>query len=586
MNKQIETPARELSWCRKCLTGFRNTTICPQCKADSAEQSQPMVRQFLFKMFRTQLYSEIPDLPHFVQQMKSGALKDLLENISEETEEESELGTEKIGPFDFQFWCDMQPMYQPSEAVRAVIYELSNQLSAEVRTEFLSRPQVVALNFRQAFPLDQQFSQDKYSPLPPLKLIAEEEALKDAFRYLATREALSCENWQDHFPNALAHGMLCARDVEAAKETWRQMARTGQHVERPLTPWLLTLKRLDVPKEERDTLEVFAGCANHCMQAKNYWAAAEIAQATLKLAHEVSDAEGHNRDKQRRDSLLFSLKGILANCAAMSDDDDDLAVDRARNELIAASMESFSETMDKTLGEPLDPLQDPSEEYVQPQELQDAIENTIAPMLDVLVQLKFADQCFNDGAIEKAEVKYNRIIFTLKGAFEVSGCEKRNTPQSCAERIMKVLPELIMLSSTCVPLVRATIRLAELKIKQSQMQAAEELLESALYYANATVQRSTSTLADLKNRCEDLPLEDTLTVTDQISTNLTKAITNLKVVIYGNLIQVNQARGQQKRAEMFAKKTKKLLPEIKPSDLVGFAISHAEIEQLCEKLKK
>lgn len=566
MTNQHELPAVSITWCRKCLSGYCRTAVCPQCKVSSDEPLDAKSLRLIRLLLNTQLRSVLADFSYFVEQMQAGSLKDLLGSISAETLDDTECNTNVIGNFYFPFLSDLQSVNQPSESLRTLLFAVLGQLDEKARGEFLARPQIVALNFQDVLPPEEQFEDNLYMPFPPLRLTTHEEALKNAILYLATREAFSNQSWHENFSKSLASGFLSAAEVQSETEAWRHISAQGKRVQKPLTPWLLTLKRLGWEGEAPEDLCVLAGIANYCLQVKTFWAAEEIARATLKLAHEVEEAGGFAQDVQKKEALLINLKSVLARCASMSD--DDMASDRARMELVGASIDAVAGPLCEAAGAPAD-----------------AFAEELIPFADVMVQLQFADQCFNDGALEKAELKYTRVIFTCKGAFEGNKHDEDSAPKSPAERIMSTLPDILSISTTSFPLVRATIRLAEVKIKKSELQAAEELLNNALHYANASVQRSTSALASL-----DRPGTPTLTATrslaNELSNQVTRTMNNLKVIVFGNLARIYDENGQRQKAITFAKKARKMLSAVKASDLNGFAISHNEIVQLCEKLKK
>lgn len=573
MTNQSPAPAVENSWCRKCLAGYRNTTICPHCAFSSDEPFEPKAQHLTWLLLEAQLRAVLPDLSVFVGQMRRGSLYELLENVIGESFEASELNAASMKTFCFKLWKGLQSVNQPSEIVRTVLYALGNELEGEIRSEFLSRPSILALGFKDALPGQERFEGNRYAPLPPLNLSTEEESLKTALRYLATREALSISNWQSNFCRSLEHGVFSVSDINEEVESWRKKIEHGERVEQPLTPWLLMLKKLGCESEAPDSLLVFAGIANQCMQSKKYWAGEEVAQATLRLALECSEAGANSTDLQMNEALTINLRGVIANCSAMNDDGDDMAADRARIELLGASMDAIAETICDTI--------------VETSESQsDVLQEQLMSFADVLMQLKIADQCFEEGAFDRAELKYNRIILTCKNEFEENKNFKAGSAASRVERIMMVLPELLSISTISVPLVKAQLRLAEIEIKKCEPKAAEQRLDRALYYANFAAQRSTSALSNLIQHSENLPLPSVLSMAKQVCSDITRAMNCLRIAIFANLALLYDERSNRQKAVSMAKKAGKLLSEVKPSDLNDFSIKYDVIVQLCERLKK
>ena len=397
--------------------------------------------------------------------------------------------------------------------------------------------------------------------------------MKAALRYLATREALSAANWQNNFCKSLDHGVFSASEINAEVESWRRLVERGERAELPLTPWLLTLKKLGCESQTPDSLLVFAAIANRCLQLKKYWAGEEVAQAALRLAHDFSDAGGRTNGLQRNEALTINLKGVIANCSAMSDDGDDMAADRTRIDLVGASMQAVAEFTGGIIGD-------------KAQTQVDALQETLLPVADVMMQLQIADKCFNEGALDKAEPKYNRIIFTCKSVFEGNKDSKFASAPSRVERIMMVLPELLSISTISGPLVKAHLRMAEIKIKRGEPTVAEQLLDRALYYANASVQRSNSVLSNLIQHSANLPLSTTSSMANQISSGIAKEMNCLRIEIFANLALMYDESGKRLKAVTMAKKAGKLLSEVKPSDLNDFSLKYDVIVQLCKKLKK
>jgi len=573
MTNKPKAPAEQISWCRKCLTGYRNTEICPSCAFSCYETSDPRAQRVTWLLLETQLKAVLADLSIFVGQMRRGRLCELLKDLLDESFEDNELNAACMKTFNFRFWRDLQSVNQPSEIVRTVLLALGNELEGDIRSEFLSRRAIVALDFKDALSVQQQFEGNKYAPLPSLHLSTEEESLKIALKYLATREALSDSNWQSNFRKSLQHGVFLASDINEEVESWRKKVECGERVEQPLTPWLLKLKKLGCVSETPHSLLVFAGIANHCMQSKKYWAGEEVAQAALRLALECKESGANSTDLQMNEALTINLKGVIANCSAMDDDGDDMAADRARIDMLGASMEAFAETISDTSG-------DASESQL------DEWQDQLMPFADVLMQLKIADQCFEDRAFDKAELKYSRIIFTCTNEFEEIKNYKPDAAATRVERIMNVLPELLSISTISVPLVKAQLRMGEIEIERSEQKAAEQRLDRALYYANFAAQRANSVMGNFTQHSESLPLPSVMSMAKQVCDGIAKAMNCLRIAILANLATLYDESGKRQKAVSTAKKAKKLLSQMKPSELNELSIKYDVIAQLCEKLSK
>jgi hypothetical protein len=72
----------------------------------------------------------------------------------------------------------------------------------------------------------------------------------------------------------------------------------------------------------------------------------------------------------------------------------------------------------------------------------------------------------------------------------------------------------------------------------------------------------------------------------QVCDGIAKAMNCLRTAIFANLATLYDENGKRQKAVSTAKKAKKLLSEVKPSELNEFSIKYDVIAQLCEKLSK
>ncbi|MCC7530897.1 MAG: hypothetical protein IT342_20415, partial [Candidatus Melainabacteria bacterium] len=562
MSKKNECLAAEPIWCQQCLTGFKSGNLCPQCSYVFDKAQDPRQLQLAQAILGSRLRALLPDIDTYVEQMKDDPLKEILTKITSRDLSQLITQDEKciLGPLAYS--VNIYAISQPTESIRTVMFYLSGLLENETRQEFLSRPQIASLNFKQTLPAEERFVETRYVPLAPLVLEERDEGLRKIILYLATREALSQSDWQNHFQKSLRLGLVEENAVEGEAARWRKLLSAGERPERPLTAWLMHLKRNGYDANVSHDLIVYAGAASSSLGLKQYEAAEEIARAALRLIAEIDEAGAVNVDAAEREALLLSLRSTIASCSSLSDEGSSGYEDR--RELMKSSFGMAQDLIPEEVREELFSLME-----------------SVFPLADIGMQLQFADQCFREGQLDQAEVKYNRIILAcLNTNDESTGGTDDVIEHSEALRLASlIVPSVFAMNS--FSLVKASIRLAELKIKRRETEDALHLLERAEQYAGEVMRKYNACkkhLFDYPHDPHDTQNESCL---EPFRHKLDHELDTFKAVIYGNLAMLHRESGERSKALHMAKEAKKRLRTIKPAELMGYEMNHAEMSSLC-----
>jgi tetratricopeptide (TPR) repeat protein len=565
MTKKNDCLAAEPIWCQQCLTGFKCGYLCPQCSYVFDEAQDPRQLQLAQGILGSRLRALLPDIENFVEQMKDDPLKEILTKIISRDLSELITQDEKciLGPLAYS--VNIYAVSQPTESIRTVMFSLSGLLEKETRQEFLSRPQIASLNFEQTVPVEERFVETRYVPLAPLVFAEQDEGVGKIILYLATREALSQSDWQHHFQKSLRLALVDENAVASEAARWRQLLSKGERPERPLTAWLMHLSHNGYDANVSNDLIVYAGAASSSLGLKQYEAAEEIARAALRLIAEIDEAGALSVDTVEREALLLSLRSTIASCSSLADED-------------SSGYEDRRELMKSSFGMAQDLIPEEVRSEVN------SIMESVFPLADIGMQLQFADQCFREGQLEQAEVKYNRIILAcLNTDDESSGGTDDVSEHSEALKLASLLvPSVFAMNS--FSLVKASIRLAELKIKRRETENALNLLERAEHYAGDVMKKFNACASDLW--CDpQVPHRVPSTPSfEPFRHKLDHELDTFKAVIYGNLAMLYRASGERSRALHMAKEAKKRLRMIKPAELMGYEMNHAEMSSLCNEL--
>ncbi len=565
MSKKNDCLAADPIWCQQCLTGFKSGSLCPLCRYVFDKAQDPRQLQLAQGILGLRLRALLPNIENFVEHMKEGPLKERLTKVISIDFSKFITEAEKSILEPLAFSVNIYAVSQPTEAIRTAMFSLSCLLEKEIREEFLSLPQIASLNFEQTAPLEEWFVENRYVPLAPLVLAEQDEGVRKIILYLATREALAQLDWQNHFQKSLRLGLVEESAVVSEIARWRQLLTAGERPERPLTPWLMQLNRRGSSAKVSNDLIVYAGAASSLLGLKQYEAAEEIARAALRMITEIDDAGALSVDAVETEALLLSLRSTIASCSSLSDEESSGYEDRRA--LMKSSFSMVQDLMPEELREELSSLME-----------------SVFPLADIGMQLQFADQCFRDGQLEQAEVKYNRIILDCLNTDDESssGSDDESGHSEAVKLALLMVPSVFAMNS--FSLVKASIRLAELKIRKREFESALNLLERAEHYSGRVMERFKACKKGLWEYPSDPHAEQNEPSFDPLRNKLDHELDIFKAVIFGNLTMIHRESGEHSKALHMAKEAKKRLRNIKPAELMGYEMNHGVMSRLCSEL--